>query len=326
MRPSEIALALETCLRARVPAYVIGPPGVGKSAVGHQVTAKLGRQLIDWRASQLDPVELRGLPYVIEGLTRYAPLGNLPRDGSGVLLLDELGDAPPMVQSALYQLILDRRLGEYVLPDGWDIVAAGNTQADKANAQRLSTALANRFWHGTFEVDLNEWCAWALGAGVPVEVVAFVRFRPETLHAFDPQSKERAFASPRSWEFVGKLFKAGVPAKIELGMYAGAVGNGVATEFVGFLQVYRELPSIDAILLNPDKAVVPAKPAVQYAVTGALARKATQGNMDRVVTYLKRLPAEFAVSGFRDASARDPLVMQTASAIKWMAENAAVMS
>src|SRR6185312_1193369 len=203
MRQSEIALSLETMIAARRPVFLWGSPGVGKSQTVAQVAAKAGIELRDVRAVQFDPVDLRGLPRIdSDGRTHWSVPDFLPRDGAGVLFLDELNAADRAVQAACYQLVLDRRLGEYALPDGWTVVAAGNNQSDRAVTNRMSTALASRFVHLEYAVHLDDWCKWAVEHDLPPELIAFIRFRPNLLHAFDPQSTERTFPCPRTWEFM----------------------------------------------------------------------------------------------------------------------------
>jgi MoxR-like ATPase len=176
MKPSDIASSLQLLAQIQKPAFVWGPPGVGKSQVVAQVAALLGIRLIDIRAVLLDPVDLRGLPTVEQGRAAWAIPAFLPEDGAGILFLDELNAAPPLVQAACYQLVLDRALGEYRLPDGWAVFAAGNREGDRAVTSRMSSALANRFVHLVFEPDLDDWSQWAMGPGdLRPEVVAFLR-------------------------------------------------------------------------------------------------------------------------------------------------------
>jgi MoxR-like ATPase len=187
MKPSDIASSLQLLAQIQKPAFVWGPPGVGKSQIVAQVAALLGIRLIDIRAILLDPVDLRGLPTVEQGRAAWATPAFLPEDGSGILFLDELNAAPPLVQAACYQLVLDRAVGEYRLPDGWTVFAAGNREGDRAVTSRMSSALANRFVHLVFEPDLDDWSRWAMGPGdLRPEVVAFLRWRPELLHHFEP--------------------------------------------------------------------------------------------------------------------------------------------
>jgi hypothetical protein len=307
--------------------FLWGSPGIGKSAVVAQVAAAAALDLQDVRALLLDPVDLRGLPFVApDGRSRWAAPGFLPGDGTtGILFLDELNAAPAMVQASLYQLVLDRKLGEYRLPDGWAILAAGNREGDRSVTSRMPTPLRNRFVHIEFDVDADDWSQWAIQkGGIRPEVIAFIRFRPELLSAFDRDAT--AFPSPRSWEFVSRILSADPDSGVEYELIAGAVGPGAATEFTGFLRMFRDLPSIDAILLNPAAEAVPESPAAQYAVASALATRATDTNFDRIYAYLARMPVEFRILCVRDASLRDPSIKYTTAYVKWAVENHHVLA
>jgi len=325
MKASAISGALQSLVSTRQPVFLWGGPGIGKSAIVRQLAERLTVPLRDVRALLLDPVDLRGLPFLgPDGRSKWATPEFLPQDGSGILFLDELNAAPGMVQASCYQLVLDRKLGEYVLPDGWAIIAAGNRDSDRAVTTRMPTPLRNRFVHLEFEVDVQEWTEWAIGAGIRPEVIAFLRFRRELLSAFDRDAN--AFPSPRSWEFVSRILSARPDRSIEHELYAGAVGAGAATEFSAFLKTFRELPNIDAILLNPLKEPVPENAAAQYAVASALAHCATDTNFDRICTYLGRMPTEFSVLCVRDASLREPDIRHTPGYTKWAIENHHVLA
>ena len=320
MKASSVASALSVLIRARQPVFLWGGPGVGKSAVVGQLAKALKLRLQDVRALLLDPVDLRGLPFLgQDGRSKWAAPEFLPQDGEGILFLDELNAAPAMVQASCYQLVLDRKLGEYTLPEGWAIVAAGNRDSDRAVTTRMPTPLRNRFVHLEFEVDLQEWSEWAIQKGIRPEVIAFLRFRQELLSAFDRDAS--AFPSPRSWEFVSRILRAAPDQSVEHELFAGAVGAGAATEFSAFLKTFRELPNIDAILMNPLKEPVPENAAAQYAVASALAHCASDTNFDRLCTYLGRMPTEFSVLCVRDASLREPAVRHTPGYTKWAIEN-----
>jgi len=171
---------------------------------------------------------------------------------------------------------------------------------------------------------MQEWCEWAIQTGVRPEVIAFLRFRPALLSAFDRDNN--AFPSPRSWEFVSRILNANPKAKIEHELIAGAVGAGAATEFSAFLSTFRNLPNIDAILVNPHQEPVPDNAAAQFAVATALAHRASDTNFDRVYQYLKRMPTEFNVLAVRDASLRDPNIRHTAGYTAWAVENHSVLA
>ena len=288
-----------------------------------QLAETLNVPLQDLRALLLDPVDLRGLPFLAsDGRSKWATPEFLPQNGSGILFLDELNAAPAMVQASCYQLVLDRKLGEYTLPDGWAIIAAGNRDSDRAVTTRMPTPLRNRFVHLEFEVDVQEWSEWAIQAAIRPEAIAFLRFRPELLSAFDRDAN--AFPSPRSWEFVSRILDSldsQTNPAIEHEIIAGAVGTGAATEFSAFLRTFRELPNIDAILLNPTQEPVPENAAAQYAVASALAHRASDANFDRICLYLNRLPTEFRVLCVRDATLRAPAIRSTAGYTKWAVEN-----
>lgn len=340
MRPSQIATALDIVIAAKESAMLWGSPGVGKSQVVHQVAEKHDMQMIDLRLSQLDPVDLRGVPDVDkkQRLTMWNAPEFLPREGKGILFLDEINSAAQATQAAAYQLVLDRKLGNYTLPKDWAIITAGNRVGDRAIVNQMGTALKNRLTHLNFEVNNEDWGMWALTHGVSTEVLSFIRFRPMLLNEFEKRSESRnenerikrlrdsnAFATPRSWEALSKLVAQKPPEDIEYELYSGRVGEGAAAEFMGYMKYYRNLPNLDALLMNPSKAPVPEEPAVLYALATGLAAKATLDNMDRVVQYTLRMPAEFQVLLMKDAATRDETVCNARSFNEWTIKNAHVL-
>jgi hypothetical protein len=188
----------------------------------------------------------------------------------------------------------------------------------------MPTPLRNRFTHLDFEVDLQEWCEWAIRSSIRPEVIAFLRFKPELLSQFDRDTN--AFPSPRSWSFVSRILDRNPAADIEHGLIAGTVGAGAATEFIAFLTSFRNLPNIDAILMRPDTEPVPAEACAQYAVAGALSYSARFGNFDRVYTYLKRMPPEFRVFSVHEAMLRTPDIKHTPAFTQWAVEHHQVLS
>jgi len=326
MKPTQIKSSLETAIKAKRPVFIWGAPGVGKSQVVAQIARENDLELIDVRAVLLDPVDLRGLPHINgEGKAHWAIPSFLPQKGKGILFLDELNAAPLLVQAACYQLILDRKLGEYELPEGWSVVAAGNRETDKAITFRMSSALANRFIHLNFDVDLEDWVEWALSADIEIEVIAFIRFRPALLHQFDPTKNEKTFPSPRTWEYVSDILKTKPLDSIEFELIAGIIGEGAAAEFMGFMKIYRDLPDPDAILIDPKGSAVPDDPATQYAICGALSRKASTNNFGRILEYGQRLPTEFGVLLVRDSIRVSPELTKTRAFIKWSTDNSEIL-
>jgi AAA domain (dynein-related subfamily) len=248
-----------------------GAPGVGKSSVVAQVAKARNLEFIDVRLSQLAPTDLRGLPVPVAntdsdgGISRWYPPEFLPQSGQGVLFLDELNMAPPTMQGMAQQLILDRRVGSYVLPEGWFVWAAGNRKEDRASVFDMPAPLANRFLHLEVESDLESFKRYGLERNLHEQILAFLSFRPNLLHAMD--SKHPAWASPRSWEMASILMKAGLAI-------APVVGAGAQAEFEAFCEVYAALPALERILEgNFEGAEFPAEPSARYAtVIGLISR------------------------------------------------------
>jgi len=319
VRPSDVSKALAGLVPTRRPIYLWGPPGCGKSAVVRKAAADLKLDLVDVRATLLDPVDLRGLPRLSNDTAVWCPPAFLPRGGEGLLFLDELAQAAPLVQAACLQLTLDRRIGEYDLPPGWSVIAASNRAEDRAGTHRLISPLLNRFVHLDLEVSADDWQAWAVSANVAPEVRAFLQYRPGLLFQFDPSTNPRAFPTPRSWQFVADALPA-TPPELLHAVTAGCVGDGPAAEFVGFLRLYRELPDLDQVLARPDQAPVPREPAVLYALVGALVEKCKQARapLAAFVQYALRLPEEFAVLALRDALAVNPKLVGLPAVQQWI--------
>jgi len=307
MRPAELLVILEReFLSARAgshtPVMLWGPPGVGKSQMVTQVAARHGAAVIDIRLSQMEPSDLRGIPFRHGELVEWAVPALLPdaqRHGEyGVLFLDEITSAAPTVSAAAYQLILDRRLGEYRVPEGWAIFAAGNRQGDRGVTYSMPAPLANRFSHYTVEAHLDDWVAWAYAHGIDEGLIAFLRFKPELLFNFDPAHNPVAFPSPRSWEFAHRaLQKFRDHGQLLLPALQACVGPAAGIELKAFVDNLDNLPDIDAILRGEDVAV-PKEIDLQYAVASALVGRAiaasTNGDARQVygmiLEYARRFP------------------------------------
>jgi hypothetical protein len=319
MRPSDVTKALTALIPTRRPVYLWGPPGTGKSSLVRQAADQLGIGLVDVRATLLDPVDLRGLPRLDGDTAVWCPPAFLPRDGEGVLFLDELAQAAPLVQSACLQLTLDRRVGEYELPEHWTVVAASNRAEDRAGTHRLISPLLNRFLHLDLEVSNDDWQQWAVAKGIAAEVRAFLQYRPALLSQFDAAANPRAFPTPRSWQFVSDVLLR-TPDHLLHPVVAGCVGDGPAAEFLGFLRLYRELPDLDQVLARPDTSPVPREPAVLYALVGALVERCRQAlaPLPAFVTYALRLPDEFTMLALRDALAVNPKLASLPAVQQWI--------
>ncbi len=325
LNPNELASTLALLVEARQPCIVWGPPGCAKSQIAQQVAAEAGRAYIDVRALLLDPVDLRGIPWRdASDRTRWAPPSFLPPSddpGRFLINLEELPSAVPTVQAALYQLVLDRRVGEYELPDGASLIACGNRESDRGVAHRMPTPLASRFVHLEIRVDAADWCAWGAANGIAPEVLFFIQLRPELLHDFDPRSKEKAFASPRTWEFVSNIVQRrnGLDPAAERALFRGAVGEAAAMEFAAFLRIWRELPHPRAVIDDPANAEVPENASALIALCGSLYRLASDVTLDAIVTYATRLRREVGEFLVGSCIRRDPALQRSPAFIRWAA-------
>lgn len=285
MRPSHISQILEreflsAAPGSHTPVMLWGPPGVGKSQIIAHIAASHGVPLIDIRLSQMEPTDLRGIPFRSGDRVEWSVPALLPDESRhgpcGILFLDEITSAPPTVTAAAYQLILDRRLGEYRVPGGWAIFAAGNRYGDRGVAYVMPTPLSNRFTHYEIEPNLDDWVAWAHATGIDPRVIAFLRFRPDLLFDFNPAQNPVAFASPRSWEYAHRaLAKFADAPELLLDALQACVGPAAGVEFKAFVDNMDELPDIDAIVMG-ESAQVPHGIDLQYGVAAALVRRAVQ--------------------------------------------------
>ena len=296
MRPAQLLTVLEREFLAasndqHTPVMLWGPPGVGKSQMVAQVAERHGMPVIDIRLSQMEPSDLRGIPFRVDARVEWAVPSMLPdreRHGEqGILFLDEITSVPPSVSAAAYQLILDRRLGAYEVPDGWAIFAAGNRQGDRGVTYTMPAPLANRFSHFEVDVNLDDWVGWAYANGIDERVIAFLRFRPELLFEFDPAHNPVAFPSPRSWEFSHRaLQKFGDVQELLVGALQACVGPAAGIELSAFVENLDQLPDIDAIVRG-EKVRVPKEADLQYAVAAALVGRAIRAKheADTETTY-----------------------------------------
>ena len=303
MGPKEIKRAVAYLTAQKVPLFIWGPPGIGKSSAVRDVARERGVGFIDLRLTLLDPTDLRGIPFFDgqKGRAVWAPPVFLPHEeeSEGILFLDELNSAPPAVQAGAYQLILDRRIGEYRLPDGWAVVAAGNREGDRGVVYRMPTPLANRFVHLQMEPDSAQWREWALDRGVDETIVGFLQARPDALFLFDPTAERHSFATPRSWEYVDTILKSSPDPDLLMPLIAGAVGEELAAEFLSWRTAVGALPNIEAVLRG-EEADVPESPNALYVLASLLVKRVDRSTpseaLEHLLEYLLRLPPEFSVS------------------------------
>jgi hypothetical protein len=332
---SQISTALNTMFLANrklpptrqlVP-FLVSPPGLGKSSVVLQTTESLGVGFIDWRLSQMDPVDIAGIPVPRDGRTHYYPPAALPTEGEGILFLDEFAQASPSVMNAASPLILDKRIGDYILPRGWQVVLASNRRSDRANAHDLPTHIKTRVVHLNAEADADEWATWATANGGHPFVIAFIRYRKELIHKFN--ADRPTSPTPRTWMYVSDIVNIEMTDKvIEHQLIAGAVDDGAAAEFVGYLSLFRDLPSAREVFRNPKTIKLPEgekKPAILYALCGLLAREVEADTMPALVQFLGRITQDYAVACLKDVRLRNVKLIQCKAYIDWASANHSVI-
>lgn len=344
--PTSASVRVHFCVAANRPVFLWGSPGVGKSDIVRQVAGAQNRKVIDVRAVMLDPVDIKGLPHVhtdtsqcsVDPATGVIDMSKAikvsawavpnffpQKDEPGILFLDELPQAPPLVQSACLQLALDRRVGDYELPPQWQIVAAGNRQGDRAGAHALITPLLNRFIHIDVAPFLDDWLAWAADPANNIHnnVVSYLRFSPVqdaqlgrksdespygAISEFDP--KARAFPSPRSWKFVSDLEHQSPPDDVMQSLVFGTVGESRGAEYMSMRKIISQLPDVDALIANPlqfkiEMVRMSTDPAMLYALVGAVAGRAKTkdlAKLENISQVIQMMPREFQVKILRDAT------------------------
>ena len=330
MKPQEIKSLIMSRFKAKIkrPLHLESSPGIGKTQIAAQVAKELGVDFKAIHAPLLQPEDY-GFPVIsakkdtvdfIVSRDKF-PVEASPCADSGIFLIDELSQADNSAQKVLAGLVQEREIHGQRLKPNWLIVTTGNRAVDRAGANRLLTHLGNRVTRIPMEASLDDWCNWAMANEINPEVISFLRFRPDLLNSFDPQAD--CNPTPRAWaEGVSAALGVIEPA-FENAVFTGDVGEGAAAEFCAFLKIFRELPSPDSILLNPTTAPVPTKPAVLYALCGAMAYKTTGDNFGRVMTYMTRLPQEFSVLYIRDAIKRKPEIQTCPEFTKWAANEGA---
>jgi len=273
--PKSAKKAIRFAIKKRRPVFLWGPPGIGKSDIVKQIGEQAGREVVDVRLALWEPTDIKGIPYynADQGKMVWAPPSELPTDpaSTAIIFLDELNSAPPAVQAAAYQLILNRRVGTYALPKGVDIVAAGNREGDRGVTYRMPAPLANRFIHLEMKIDFDDFQEWAVMNNVHPEVVGYVGFAKQDLYDFDPKSPSKAFATPRSWVFVSDLlWEDDCDIDTLHNLIAGAVGDGLAVKFMAHRKIAGRLPKAEDILSGKVKDLSIKEVSAMYSLTVSL--------------------------------------------------------
>ena len=315
--PNEAKRSIRKCIKIKRPVFMWGPPGIGKSDIVKQVGEEQDRDVIDVRLSLWEPTDIKGIPYYNSdmGTMTWAPPSELPTDpeSTAILFLDELNSAAPATQAAAYQLILNRRVGTYVLPKGVSIVAAGNRESDKGVTYRMPAPLANRFVHLELRTDYEDWLQWATNNRIHEQVVGYVGFAKNDLYDFDPRSSSRSFATPRSWSFVSELLHDDDLDEGTLtDLVSGAVGEGLAVKFMAHRKVAKQMPKPEDILAGKVKKSEIKEISAMYSLAVSMCYELQTAHQKKVNNWdamadnffgfmMDNFPTELVVMGAKTA-------------------------
>jgi hypothetical protein len=319
MGPKKLKETLVKCVENKKAVLIKGAPGVGKTDIIKQVAEDLGYDLQIFHPAVSDPTDYKGQPWVVDGLAEFLPYGELRTlinaTEPTIAFLDDIGQAPPAVQAALMQLLLARRVNGHVVSDQVVFLAATNRRQDRAGVTSILEPVKSRF-KTILELmpEKEDWIEWALQHDMPEALIGFINFRPNLLMTEEATTEIINHPCPRTLAHAGEMIKIGLG---NLEVLSGTVGQGCAVELTGFMRVFEQLPNIQAILLDPEDAIVPTDPSAQYAVTAALVGVVEKDNINRVLKYGNRLPREFTVLLVKDTIRKNPKLQNTKAFIEW---------
>jgi len=314
--PRQVKKFAIRCMTAGLVPFIQSSPAMGKSAIVKGIAKDFNLKLIDHRLSTSAPEDLSGLPHFRDdGTATFAPFDTFPTEDTPLpegkqgwlLFLDEFNSASKAVQAAAYKLVLDKEIGQKKLHPNVVIVCAGNLSTDRAITNPISTAMQSRLIHLTMELNHGEFMEdVAFKFEWDSRIIAFLNYKPALLHDFRPDHNESTFCSPRTWEFMNKLTKGNEVLVEDAPLYAGAITSGVAVDFITFTKVYDSLPQVGVITQDPEGTALPHDSATRYATITHLIEFINEDNIDPLVIYVNRLPAEFKVLFFRGLKVQKP--------------------
>lgn len=291
---------------------ILGSSGLGKSTITESVARQIADEnglkfvedsispsadefgYMEFRSGLYESIDFSGLPYIEQGVQKRAFLGNLPTGGRGLLFLDEFAQAPSSVQTVLSQLIYEKRIGDYILPEGWMICVAGNRAIDRAGSNKITTNNTTRVWNCTIESDTENWLQWASENDVHQDVISYIGYRQDSLNLFD--AKEiGAQAVPRTWVMVSDMLKTNPDKSLYDLLFSGYIGEEQAIEFGNFIALKDDVPDLGDIL-SGKKVEVPDSVGVCYATICALLGAMSEAKDEVIHDYFKNAVAY--VEGF----------------------------
>lgn len=334
MRPKHLEEFLKVAIPNKWPVLIVGSPGLGKTDIVLKSCQDIGADVIISHPVVSDPTDYKGLPFVYntdggEKEAKFLPFSDLKRlieaTKLTVFFLDDLGQAPASVQAAAMQLLLGRRINDHKISDFVTFVAASNRREDKAGVQGILEPVKSRFMTIVdLSPDEEDWYDWALKNNMPTELVAFIRWKRSTnesmLYDFKPSMEMKNSPCPRTVAHAGRLINGKLPDAVEFEAIKGAAGEVFATNLIGFLKVYRNLPDPDKIIADPENSKLPdssKRPEVMFALLASIAARATGKNFGNIVKLSYRLPDEFSVMLIKDCVMKDLELAEISAFREW---------
>lgn len=344
------AAMIAVYLNSNLVPFIVGSPGLGKSAIVHKYAKDNNLKVIDLRLAQCDPTELSGFPSTYtdaDGIKRagYIPMDTFPVKGSSLpinedtgvqyagwlLFLDELSSAPASVQAAAYKLCLDRMVGQLPLHANVLIAAAGNLDTDRAIVNEMSSAMKSRLVHMEAHLDTKEFIDYMQTNNWHPLITSYIGFKPDAAYTFNPDSSDSTYACPRSWEFINRLLQDGLDmspnSPTALPVILGTIGS-VGNEFLQFSRLANsDLPTIPQIVANPTTTPLPSDLGLIWALIGSIAAEGSKDLtiLPQLVAYVNRMSIEHQVVCLRDIIKRNRQAIATQTIQLWVSSNSAFM-
>ena len=327
LTPRDYIAFMVQAMKAGIPVFVVGQPGIGKSACNAEAARIAGFHHVLSHPAIEDPTDIKGIPFPDpDGKgAHFLAIGQLHKITHAteptLWDIDDFGQSVGATQAGYMQAIHAREINGIRIPDCVSIVAASNRRTDRAGVQGILEPVKSRFATIVELVpDLDDYNAWQIREGFDPIWIAWSRFAPDLLCDFQPTADMENSPLPRTWANAARLHALNLPAHVWAKVLCGAVGESAGTKFLAFERMYKEIPSVDGILIDPDAAPIPERSGVLCAVVTALATRVTVANFPRIARYAERLhensDGEFSALLLRDCVRRDSAVTQTPAFVK----------
>jgi len=322
LSPSELYQTLRLFIPQKLPIFILGDPGQGKTEITRKATIDCGADFVPIFLAMKDPTDIGGYPSLIDGPDGkeavFMPFGDMKKllnaEHLTVCFADDLGISPKIMQGAWMQCVCEREINGHKISDHVTFISASNLKGGNSGVTSILDPLMNKHTTCVHLVNnFEDWCRWAVeDLQLPYEIVYFVRWKPDVLTSYKPMPDLAQTPTARGIFHCAQIYRSGVPEKIRPRLFAGAIGEEYAVHLEGFLRFYKQLPNPDQVIADPQRAPIPKEPGQIYALCAALSQRAKESTIDAIITYASRLStdpnagAEFSVALVCDSVRKDP--------------------